>query len=122
MRGPDKVKRAARTDKVKAGPGRPRGSASGLPLGAVGAIKALRHRIPAGTPEALAAVADEAFSTVVAVMRGKVGHEVTARLNASRYVREEICGPIAQKVELEVGKSLADRLTRAMNRADAAQD
>jgi hypothetical protein len=88
----------------------------------VGAIKALRHRIPVGTPEDLAEVADEAFSTVVDVMRGKVGHEVTARLNASRYVREEICGPIAQRVELEVGKNLADRLSRAMDRADAAQD
>ena len=121
-RGPDKSKRKGRTDKVNPGPGRPVGTRNALPKGAVAAIKSLRHRVPAGLPEPIAEIADRAFQTVVDVMDGKVGHEVTARLNAARYLRDETCGPIAQKVEIEVGKSLADRLTRAMNRADAAQD
>ena len=120
-RGPDRKPRKRRTDK-HAGPGRPQGSKGVLPKGAVGAVLSLRHRVPGSLPEAIAEIADEAFQTVVDVMRGRIHHETTARLNAARYVRDECCGPIAQKLDLEVKHGLADRLTRAMAYVDESSD
>jgi len=118
-RGPDKFKRKRRTDEVKAGPGRPQGSTNALPRGAVGALKALRHRVPEGIPEPLAEIADEAFDVVVSCMRGDVSSELTGRLSASKYVREEICGPIAQKLEVNLGKGLAERIKKGRERVAA---
>lgn len=80
--------------------GRPVGSRNALPLNAVQAIRALRYRVPAGTPEPLAEVAGEAFERVVAVMRGEVLPDVAATvLKAATVVRHEVCGPLAQKLE-----------------------
>ena len=84
----------------RAGAGRPKGSQDKLPRGAVAAIKALRHRVPEGTPEPLADVADEAFATVVEVMRGEVLEGARERLSAAAAVREEVCGPIPKKTEV----------------------
>jgi hypothetical protein len=118
-RGPDKTKRKRRTDTVKPGPGRPPGSDNALPLGAVGAIKSLRHRLPEGLPEEVVEVADRAMGTVIAVMDGKIYHDTMARLGAAKYVREEICGPIAQKIEHTGLEGLAERIREARMRVAA---
>lgn len=63
------------------------------------ALKALRFRVPPGTPEPLADLAGEALETVADVMRGKVYRGGFERLTAARTVREEICGKVADKHE-----------------------
>ena len=122
MRGPDqqpRKRRAISPTPPPPGPGRPRGSTNALPLGAVGAIKALRYRVPDGTPEPLAEVADRAFSTVVQVMNGEVPFGGSVRLRAARYVREEVCGQIPQRHEANVTRGLAERIERARLRVSA---
>jgi hypothetical protein len=83
------------------GAGRKPGSNNALPSGSVQAIKGLKWRVPDGAPPEAAGLADEAFAKIVAVMREEVdtsfGH-AAAVLKASAIVREEVCGPIAQKV------------------------
>lgn len=94
------TKRRGRGGK-RPGAGRPAGSKNTLPLGAVSAIRALRHRVPADAPKELADVAGEAFDAVVEVMRGEFRDSTVAstRLRAAAMVREEVCGPMAQKLE-----------------------
>lgn len=100
----DKRPRKRRPDRQRpsnAGKGRKKGSRNSLPQGAVGAIKGLHYRVPEGTAEPLAAVADEAFDRIVQVMREKVSPFASyAVLNAAKRVRDEVCGPLTQKVEL----------------------
>lgn len=82
------------------GAGRPRGTSNPLPLGAVGAIKALGLRVPENTPQRYADDANEAYDTVVSVMRGEIDPEMAkVKLSAARVVREEVCGPVKQQVE-----------------------
>lgn len=82
------------------GSGRKAGGRNALQIGEVQALKTLRHRVPDGAPPEAGAFADEAFGTIVKVMRGEVSFtEATARLKASTYIREEICGPVAQKLQ-----------------------
>lgn len=81
------------------GAGRPKGAKNALPQGAVAALRALKHRVPEGTPEELADLAGEALETVADVMRGRFRRGGTERLNAARAVREEVCGPVKQKLE-----------------------
>lgn len=64
-------------------------------------------------------MADEAFGVVLEVMRGKIFHEVTARLQAARYVREEVCGAIPQKTEINVIDNLAERMKQARERRES---
>jgi hypothetical protein len=86
----------------------------------VRAVEALRHRVPEGTPAEIADIADEAFGTIVAVMRGQVpsfmGH-ASAVLRASTYIREEVCGPVAQKLEHagKDGEALAVTIVRKVS-------
>lgn len=83
------------------GAGRTPGAKDVLPRGAVAAIQAMKHRVPEGTPEALADLADEALNAAVEVMRGDwVVKGASAKLAAAALVREEVCGPIAKKHEL----------------------
>lgn len=86
---------------VRKGAGRKLGDTNTLPLGAVQAIKAMRLRVPEGISEPLAEVADEAFEAVVSVMRMDFFDPAAAqaRLRAAAMVREEICGPVKQRVE-----------------------
>jgi hypothetical protein len=58
--------------------------------------------VPDGTPEPLAELAGEALETVAEVMRGRVRTGGFERLQASRIVREEICGKVADKLEHQV--------------------
>lgn len=82
------------------GAGRPKGATGALPLGAVAAIKALKHRIPEGTPTELADYAGEAFAAVIEVMRKPDVRGAFAKLQAAASLREEICGPVPKKHEL----------------------
>ena len=82
------------------GAGRPAGVAEVLPRGAVKAIRAMRHRVPDGTPRQLADVADEALATVVDVMRGRVVDGARERLSAAALLREEVCGPVPKRHEV----------------------
>lgn len=76
------------------------GAKPGLPTFAIPALKSLRHRVPEGTPEELASIADRAFQQVVAVMEGvHLDAESATVLKAAATLREEICGPVAQKVQ-----------------------
>jgi hypothetical protein len=65
----------------------------------VAALKGLRHRVPHGTPDTIADVADEAFGQIVEVMRGRVWKRPSEVLRAATAVRAEVCGPIVQKLE-----------------------
>ena len=84
------------------GAGRPPGSTNVLGLGEVAAVKALGLRVPESARPEHRAIADEAFETIVSVMRGEIYDPQVAaiRRNAAKDVREEICGPVKQKVEL----------------------
>lgn len=82
------------------GAGRTPGIKEVLPRGAVAAIRAMRHRVPEGTDEALAALADEALMSVVGVMRKPARRGALVGLMAAKAVREEVCGPIPKKHEL----------------------
>lgn len=121
-RGPDLKPRKARTDGHKPsgpGPGRPKGSVgSGLPRNAVGAIKGLRYRVPEDAPEVLAEIADECLEVAVDVLRGKHRLGGGQRLGAVKILRDEICGPVAQRHEVSVTDTLSDRIREARERVD----
>lgn len=81
------------------GAGRPKGATNALPAGAVAAIKAARLRVPAdATPEA-AQLAGRALERIIDVMEDRCGMGSFAVLGAARALREEVCGPLKQKVE-----------------------
>lgn len=84
---------------ARAGAGRPVGATNALEMGAVNAIQTFRHRVPESASREAAAVADEAMGAIIQVMRGEVMFGATDRLRAATMVRQEVCGPIAQKVE-----------------------
>lgn len=86
---------------ARPGAGRPQGSTNALGLGEARAVKALRLRVPESTPAPLADVADEAFGAIVGVMRAEYfdAGMAQARLRAAAMVREEVCGPVKQRVE-----------------------
>jgi hypothetical protein len=88
---------------ARKGAGRPDGSTNALALGEVRALKSLRHRVPDGAAPELADVAGEAFEAIVQVMRGEISPmngQAAAILKASSMVREEVCGPVAQKLHV----------------------
>lgn len=65
----------------------------------VAAIKTWnRFRVPKDVSGPAGEVADEAFGTMVEVMRG-VRRRGMERLSAARAVREEVCGPIPKRIE-----------------------
>lgn len=65
------------------------------------ALRTLKHRVPDGTHPTLAAVAGEALEKIVSVMREEVGWQESAGvLKAATLVRQEVCGPLAQKHEV----------------------
>jgi hypothetical protein len=92
------------------GAGRPSGR-NVLPYGAVKAIKALRHRVPEGTPDKLADLADRALERVAEVMEGEILDPMLASavLRASTRIRDEVCGPPKQVVHHE-GKVTLEQL------------
>lgn len=100
------------------GAGRPAGVKNVLPIGSVAAVKSLRLRVPESTPEPLAEVADEAFNAIVGVMRSEAFDPgmASARLRAAAMVREEICGPVKQRVEHSFSE-MTDEQLEARSRA-----
>lgn len=81
------------------GAGRKPGSNDVLPRGAVEAVKAVRLRIPDGTPQEAEDIANRALQRVVDVMDGKVHYGARDVLTAAAMVRNEVCGPIEQRVK-----------------------
>ena len=81
---------------------RPKSSARTI-TGAV-ATRAIQWRVPTDAPDDVRAVADEALQTITAIMRG-VGDAGPRgeRLRAAVRVREEVCGPIVQRIDVAVG-------------------
>lgn len=70
-------------------------------MGTIQAIKALNLRVPENAPEAAKALANRAFERVVDVLEEGVDfRQAGAVLKAATMVREEICGPMAQKHEV----------------------
>lgn len=103
------------------GAGRPAGTRNALPLGTVQAVKAMRLRVPDGTPYEAAELADEALGTVVEVMRGNVWYQAAGpRLKAATVLREEICGPLAQKVEHSGTVTLEHLVLASMKKPEGA--
>lgn len=82
------------------GAGRPKGSKNDLRLGEIRAVKAMRFRVPADVSEPVGKVADRAFQRLVDVMEARVYHKhANTTLQAATRLREEICGPVKQKIE-----------------------
>ena len=70
-------------------------------------MKALRHRVPRGTPPELEALADEALDTVAQVMRGEVWfQEAGPRLRAATIIREEVCGRVEDRLAVTGGVTI----------------
>lgn len=70
---------------------------------AAAASRAIGWRVPRDAPDDVRAVADEALQTITAVMRGGDAGERGARLRAAVRIREEVCGPIVQRIDVAVG-------------------
>lgn len=93
------------------GAGRPEGTQNVLEYGEVRAVKAAGLRLPKNVTAEHAALADEALETIVSIMRGKVKVNfeelaegfrpvpVELQSRMAIRVREEICGPLAQKIQ-----------------------
>lgn len=68
------------------------------------AVRGLRHRVPDDVHPVAKDLADHAFVRIVDVMDERVDPEHAANvLKAAVLVRDEICGPIAKKLEVKVG-------------------
>lgn len=84
----------------RSGAGRKPGSKNTLPQGYVATLKASGLRVPPNATEAERELADVALSRMVDVMMEQVHHKgAYSVLSAARAVREEVCGPVAQKHE-----------------------
>jgi hypothetical protein len=89
------------------GSGRPEGTPNTLEYGEVKAVKVSGLRIPEGTPEAHVELADRALEKIVDIMEGRVSYLSASHvLKAATRLREEVCGPIAQKHEVSGSVSI----------------
>lgn len=80
--------------------GRPVGSKSALGYGETSAVKAAGLRVPEAATKEQRALADRCQERIIDVMEGKVFHKLaTPVLGAAKALREEICGPLKQRVE-----------------------
>ncbi len=93
------------------GAGRPPGSKNILPTGMVRTLKALNMRVPEKMTEGQEMLLTKSEEAILKVMEGKVhGSIAGAMLLAARTAREEICGPIAQKVQVQATIGIASLL------------
>lgn len=91
-----------------------KGRFAALPSAAVRALATAKWRVPDDAPEAAAELAGEALERLVGIMYGKVSfRKAPSALKAAAMIREEICGPLTQKVEVKGSLSLADLVTKA---------
>ena len=87
--------------KGKHGGSRPgAGRKAGLRNGEVSAVRVTGLRVPKDASPEAAALADEAFDTIVSVMR-KPKRGAGYQLSAATAVREEICGAIKKTTKVE---------------------
>jgi hypothetical protein len=85
---------------ARPGAGRPAGATSALEYGEVKAVKAAGLRVPEAAPKEYRELADEALGVLIDVMRGDANFlKAPIQLKAATRLREEICGPLAQKLE-----------------------
>ncbi len=85
-----------------------------LGYGEVKAIKAAGLRVPESATPEQRELADECLGTMTSVMRGKVHHLLAPhRLKASTAIREEICGAVKQKIEVNNLDGLTDEQLQA---------
>lgn len=65
------------------------------------ALRVSRLRVPEGAPEAHGFLADTALGRIIDVMMEQVtGPDAGNVLKAATRIREEVCGPLAQKHEV----------------------
>lgn len=84
----------------RAGAGRPKGIKDGLEHGEVKALRVSRLRVPAGASPEAAELADASLQRLVDVMLERVDPFMAGHvLKSAIRLREEVCGPIAQKHE-----------------------
>lgn len=70
-------------------------------MGTIQAIKALNLRVPEGATDAARALANRALERVVDVLEEGVDfRQAGSVLKAATIIREEVCGPMAQKHEV----------------------
>lgn len=82
------------------GAGKPLGTKQVLEYGEVKAIKAAGLRVPEAASPGAREVADEALATLIDGMRGELSYlEGPMQVKCAVRLREEICGPLAQKLE-----------------------
>lgn len=82
------------------GAGRPEGSNNTLRYGEVKAIRAANLRLPEGADEESHELAGRALQRIADVMECRVSHLHAGNvLKAATRLREEVCGPVAQKLE-----------------------
>jgi len=85
---------------AREGAGRPEGTTNALPLGAVQAIRSLNLRVPKDADPLARDIANRAFQRAVEVMEEQVDFRLAPSvLKAVASIREEICGPVAQRLE-----------------------
>lgn len=109
---------------ARPGAGHPKGVFQPLPRGAVEAVKACRLRVPAGASEDAAKLADLALQRIVDVMVGQnIAPFVSQQdvLKAASIVRNEVCGPVTQKLEHSFS-DMTDEQLEAKYRALTAKE
>ena len=105
---------------ARPGAGRPEGTNNVLPIGAVAAIKAGNLRVPDTATPAERELAALALGRTVDVMMERVSSfSMHGVLTASRLIREEICGKVAEKHEVDVRVSLEELIYEAVPKEKA---
>jgi len=105
------VRKVAAKKKTKKPRGRPRGSTSPLPAGAVKAIKTY-----SGVPEGALELPEvqNALKVIEQVMSGKItGRWLQSRLQAATNTLEFYAGKPVKRTELDTGPTLAELLAKA---------
>lgn len=108
---------------ARPGAGRPKGSKDILPKGAVKALQALSLRVPADAHPEAKELADRALFRIADVMEGKVHQSIaTPVLKAATTIREEVCGPIVRKIELDAKVGISAILDEMANLPDGSEE
>lgn len=95
----------------RSGAGRKPGSKNTLGYGQVKALLAVGMRVPEGASDQQKAIADRAQERILHVMEGLVNFKLAQPvLKAATHIREEICGPVRQRVEHSFGEMTDEQL------------
>jgi biopolymer transport protein ExbB/TolQ len=86
-----------------------------LTAGEEKAIKAMKWRVPKEAPPEAAELAGEAFAVIVDVMRRGVPYRFARNtLSAAVAVRDDICGPVVRRVEVDAKMSYEQLVNASM--------